>query len=174
MRTLRRPSKYLWNSSPSRNRRRHKHPAKILANSESMAIGCGVDVVELDRFKEALRRGGAAFLRRVFTAQEVTYAKARKRTVLLHLAARFAAKEAVIKAVSQIAPRRMLAMNQVEVCNDSLGRPHIFLHDDRHRGSTPLTLLVSLSHTERVAVANAIAFQKGFLPHQPCAQKGRR
>ncbi len=122
----------------------------------SLPIGCGVDVVELSRFRRAIERGGKAFLRRIFTEEEIAYAKARRRTTLLHLAGRFAAKEAVIKAISQIDPMRTLAMNQVEVRNDRLGRPHIILHDGR-RGR--LTVHVSLSHVESVAVASAIAIR---------------
>ncbi len=118
-----------------------------------LPIGCGVDVVDLPRFRKVLARGGAAFLRRVFTPQEVAYAKARRRTTLLHLAGRFAAKEAVIKALSQIDPRRVLAMNQVEVRNDRWGRPHILLHDRRSPG---VKAHISLSHVDTVAVASAI------------------
>ncbi len=122
----------------------------------SLPIGCGVDVVELSRFRAALQRGGEPFMRRIFTKQEEAYAKARKRTTLLHLAGRFAAKEAVIKAVSQIDPRRRLAMKQVEVRNDRFGRPHIVLHDGRR---SRLKVHVSLSHVETVAVASAIAIR---------------
>ena len=124
--------------------------------SLSRPIGCGIDVVELPRFRRAMSRGGAAFMRRVFTAREEAYANARPRTTLLHLAGRFAAKEAVIKAISQIDPTRVLAMNQVEVRNDRLGRPHIVLHDRRRR---PVTLHISLSHVDTVAVASAIAIK---------------
>ena len=92
-------------------------------------------------------------MRRVFTAQEEAYARRRRRTTLLHLAARFAAKEAVIKAMSQISPRRLLSMNQVEVRNDRIGRPHIVLHDGV-RGR--VNVHVSLSHVNSVAVASAI------------------
>ena len=119
-------------------------------------IGCGVDVVELARFRRALARGGDAFLRRVFTAREVAYAKARRRTTLLHLAGRFAAKEAVLKAVAQVDPGRTLAMRHIEVRNDRLGRPHIILHDRR---VSALRIHVSLSHVETVAVASAIALR---------------
>ena len=122
----------------------------------SFPIGCGVDVVELPRFRKALARGGQAFLRRIFTKQEEAYARARRRTTLLHLAGRFAAKEAVIKAISQLQPRRVLAMNQVEVRNERLGRPHIILHDGK-RGR--LKVHVSLSHVDTVAVASAIAIR---------------
>ena len=120
-------------------------------------IGCGVDVVELSRFRKAVRRGGDAFMRRVFTPQERAYAAARPKTALLHLAGRFAAKEAVIKAVSQLQSGRLLAMNQVEVTNDRLGRPHIVLHD-RTR-TRQLNIHISLSHVDTVAVASAIAIR---------------
>ncbi len=129
-------------------------PSKRSSPSLSRPIGCGVDVVELKRFAMAIRRGGRAFMRRVFTAQEEAYARARPRTMLLHLAGRFAAKEAVIKAVSQIDPSRRLGMGQVEVRNDRLGRPHIVLRDGRRRR---LKVYVSLSHVNTVAVASAIA-----------------
>ena len=115
-----------------------------------------MDVVELSRFKQSLQRGGAAFIRRVFTSGEMAYARARRRTTLLHLAGRFAAKEAVIKAVSQVEPGRRLAMHQVEVRNDRLGRPSITLHDQRR---SRLQVHVSLSHVASVAVASAIAFR---------------
>jgi holo-[acyl-carrier protein] synthase len=131
-------------------------PSKRTRKSRAVRfpIGCGIDVVELSRFRRALSRGGEAFLRRVFTRQETTYARKRRQTALLHLAGRFAAKEAVIKAVSQIDPKRTLTMKQVEVRNDQLGRPHIVLHDGR---SDTIQLYVSLSHADTIAVANAIA-----------------
>ena len=123
----------------------------------SAPIGCGIDVVELTRFRQAMVRGGRLFMRRIFTKEEEAYSKARKRTVLLHLAGRFAAKEAVIKAIAQIDPKRVLAMNQVEVRNDSLGRPNIILHD---RSRKRVTIHVSLSHVQSVAVASAIAIKR--------------
>ncbi len=117
-------------------------------------IGCGVDVIELARFRRAMTRGGRAFMRRIFTAQEEAYARRRRRTTILHLAGRFAAKEAVIKAMSQVDPTRVVAMNQVEVRNDRWGRPHIVLHDP---SSKRIKVHVSLSHVDSVAVASAIA-----------------
>ena len=119
-------------------------------------IGCGVDVVELDRFTQAIRRGGAAFRRRIFTAQEQAYARRRRRMEFLHLAGRFAAKEAVIKALSQLAPDQVPTMKQVEVRNDRLGRPHIILH---RRLPRRVQVHVSLSHVKSVAVASAIAIR---------------
>ena len=122
----------------------------------SLPIGCGVDVVELSRFRKAVERGGEAFMRRIFTKREEDYARSRRQTTLLHLAGRFAAKEAAIKAISQIDPKRVPAMNQVEIRNDRLGRPHIVLHNGRHGR---LKVHVSLSHVDTVAVASAIAIR---------------
>ena len=129
--------------------RKTKHPL-------SVPIGCGIDIVELPRFRRAMARGGRAFMRRVFTPTEEAYANARRRTRLLHLAGRFAAKEAVIKAISQIAPNCLLAMKCVEVCNDRLGRPRVVLHDRR---LSRAKVHISLSHVDTVAVATAIAFK---------------
>ena len=120
-------------------------------------FGCGIDVVELARFKRAKTSGGRAFMRRIFTGREEAYANARRRTTLLHLAGRFAAKEAVIKAISQLEPHRVLAMNHVEIRNDRWGRPHVLLHDRRFGR---LTVHVSLSHVKSVAVASAIAIRE--------------
>ena len=78
-----------------------------------MSLGCGVDVVELPRFRRAMERGGRAFMRRIFTPAEESYANARRRTKLLHLAGRFAAKEAVVKAISQIAPGCLPSLNKI-------------------------------------------------------------
>jgi holo-[acyl-carrier protein] synthase len=116
-----------------------------------------VDVIELSRLKQAMRRGGAAFMRRIFTPHEEAYAKARRQTTLLHLAGRFAAKEAVIKAISQVDPKRVPTMKQVEIRNDRLGRPRAVLLDGR---PTRLQIYVSLSHVDTVAVASAIVVKR--------------
>ena len=120
------------------------------------AIGCGVDVVELPRLRRVIARSGDAFLRRVFTRRERAYATARPRTTLLHLAGRFAAKEAVIKAMSQVEAGRKLSMREVEVLNDRLGRPYVVLHDRRPKRAARWRVAVSLSHVNSVAVASAI------------------
>jgi len=143
---------------PSRRgstRARRQRGLRALGRGLTAPIGCGVDVVELSRFRQAMARGGAAFMRRIFTPQEAAYARARRPTMLLHLAGRFAAKEAVIKALSQIDPRHVPTMSQVEVRNDRLGRPRVVLH---HRGrARRVQIHISLSHVDTVAVASAIA-----------------
>ena len=135
---------------------RHGKTPRRTVRGFSRPIGCGIDVVDLPRFRRAVSRGGDAFMRRIFTKREEAYARARPRTALLHLAGRFAAKEATIKAVSQLDPGRALAMKQVEVCNDRIGRPRIILHAGWARR---VTVHISLSHVDTVAVASAIALR---------------
>ena len=137
-----------------RSRRRNTQRPRGL----NLPIGCGVDVVELSRLKQSIRRGKQAFMRRIFTPHEAAYARARRRTTLLHLAGRFAAKEAVIKAISQVDPRRVPTMKQVEIRNDRLGRPRVVLLVDGR--ASQLQVYVSLSHVDTVAVASAIVVRR--------------
>lgn len=120
----------------------------------SRAYGCGIDVVELDRFRSAVTRGGRAFLARVFTARERRYANSH-RNRLARLAVRFAAKEAVVKAMAQVDPRPVM-LSQIEIINDVQGRPSVVFR--ARRGPHPI-VQISLSHADHVAVACAIAIR---------------
>lgn len=136
--------------------RRRKGARGASAATLAGRIGCGVDVVELSRFRQALSRGGARFMARVFTAEEARAARRRGRMRMLHLAGRFAAKEAILKAIWQVQPARALTMQHIEVRNDRLGRPHARLLG---RGGKRLRIHVSISHVDTVAVASAIAIR---------------
>lgn len=135
---------------------------RIKRQQPGWPLGCGIDVVEIDRFARVVKRSGEAFLRRVFTDGERRYAR-QFRDELVHLAARFAAKEAVVKAMAQVDPRHPLMIHDVEVCNDAHGRPSIRLRGDRPNSGTPM-IAVSLSHAKRVAVASAIVGGKPARP----------
>lgn len=123
-----------------------------------MRVGLGVDIVELDRIAGALDRHGERFLRRCFTAGELAYCGRR----IGALAARFAAKEAVAKALGTgIAGFRW---RDVEILRDDAGKPLVRLHGGaRERlaliGATHCE--VTLSHSRDYAVAAAIAYGSG-------------
>ncbi len=107
-------------------------------------VRVGIDIVEVDRIGEILGRRGERFLRRILTGTEVNYIlKARPPLREERLAARFAAKEAFIKALGRPVP-----MRELEVGHDENGRPQLLF-----RGR-PYPL--SLSHTKGIAVAVAI------------------
>ena len=115
-------------------------------------LGTGVDLVEVPRFRQVLRRRGDRFLRRLFTPAELAYARGRKQT-LQHLAARFAAKEAVVKALG--APKGLgLKWTDLEVTNLASGQPRVAFRGTMGRWKRTRVHL-SLTHTTKYAVAAA-------------------
>ena len=122
-----------------------------------MIHGIGLDVTEVARIRASAERHGDRFFRKVFTPAEVTYCQARARKYE-HLAARFAAKEAALKALGT-GVAEGTALNQVEVTNDDNGKPGIILHGVTHqmaqeRGISRIH--VSISHIETLAIAQVI------------------
>ena len=116
-------------------------------------IGTGVDLVEVPRFEKVVKCWGNRFLRRIFTLAELRYAQSR-RTVTQHLAVRFAAKEAVVKALG--APKGLgLKWHDLEIHRASTGQPEVRLHGSMHRWSN-FTIHLSLTHTDQYAVATAL------------------
>ena len=122
-----------------------------------MIFGMGVDIVEVSRLKDAVSKWGDNFLTKIFTPREIEYAGS-KRFSQQHLAARFAAKEAVVKAFGE--PRKFpIRWTEVEVLNDKEGKPVIKFHGDalklKNRKKIK-EIIVSMSHSENYAIANVI------------------
>ena len=65
-----------------------------------MKVTCGTDIIEISRIKESIDNIGKKFLDKVFTTNEIEYCESKKNQKYQHYAARFAAKEAVFKAIS--------------------------------------------------------------------------
>ncbi|MCK8824119.1 holo-ACP synthase [Fuchsiella alkaliacetigena] len=122
-----------------------------------MIKGIGVDIIEVQRIKEALAKREKRFQRRIFTAQEIDYCLTQGQPEL-SFAARFAAKEAVLKALGT--GLRDLAWTDIEVVKDSLGKPEIKFSEQGLVKVDSLQIkevLISLSHTKEYAVAQAVA-----------------
>lgn len=124
-----------------------------------MIIGTGVDIVEVDRIKKALDAWGERFLKRIFTERELDYVNTKK---FSHesLAARFACKESVLKAFGDT--RRGIQLKEIEVLNDTKGKPEIVLHGEAKEFAAKKRLdniIVSMSHTANYAVSNAILWK---------------
>ncbi|MCR4337931.1 MAG: holo-ACP synthase [Candidatus Omnitrophica bacterium] len=113
-----------------------------------MIIGTGIDIVEISRIKRAIERWGEHFLNHVFCPEEIEYAH-RHKFPEQHLAVRFAAKEAVYKAIQENVPPRW---KDLKILNDQNGRPFCVYNDANFKNK----ILISLSHTENYAVASAI------------------
>lgn len=126
-----------------------------------MIIGTGIDIVEVFRMRDAISKWGDNFLTKVFTGKEIKYSNS-KRFAPQHFAARFAAKEAVVKAFG-VARRYPLNWTDIEIFNDSEGKPVILFSNDalklkkRNRVSE---VVVSMSHSKNYAVASVILLRK--------------
>jgi len=124
-----------------------------------MKIGCGVDIIEIDRVKESIEQLGDKFLNRVFTDKEIEYCESRKNQKYQHYAARFAAKEAAFKAVSgQIDDKYNVCWKDFEVTNDEQGRPSIKLVGIDEKSIENID--ISISHCKKYAVANVTVLYK--------------
>ena len=119
-----------------------------------MVRGIGVDILEIVRMKKSLDRFGDRMLKRLFTDDEIMYCT-KKYDRYQHLAARFAAKEAFSKAVAT-GLRGTFGWKDIEVVNDSLGRPGFRLHGPIAQQMNASSLFLSLSHSESHVVAMVI------------------
>jgi holo-[acyl-carrier protein] synthase len=113
-----------------------------------MPIETGIDIAEIDRVADLVKRYGDRFGRRVFSPTEW----ARYREQPASLAARFAAKEAVIKALGS----PLMALHEIEVVRDEGQRPRVQLHGRARARANALgvrSIALSLSHARAYAVA---------------------
>jgi len=117
-----------------------------------MIIGTGVDITEVSRLRKAIEKWGDEFLNRVFTAEELKNAKTRG-SLYQHLAGRFAAKEAVFKALGD----QGLSWKDVQILNDKSGKPCCRILNGRAKNAK---VLISISHVKNYALANAIITEK--------------
>ncbi|MBI5020100.1 MAG: holo-ACP synthase [Ignavibacteriales bacterium] len=119
-----------------------------------MVEGVGVDVVEISRFKKSIDEFGEHFLNKIFTDKERAYADSKMYQVQ-HLAARFAVKEAVAKALAK-GWSGGFKWKDVEVENDDAGKPSVILYGHVKEILSGSNVLVSISHSENVVIAFAI------------------
>ncbi len=109
----------------------------------------GTDIIEISRIERAIARWGENFLRRVYTDLELSLYRGRPSS----LAARFAAKEAVVKALNRPAG---ITFRQIEVLSEPGGRPVVILHATAYDQAARMGLnsfTVSLSHSREYAIA---------------------
>jgi len=122
-----------------------------------MIVGVGHDVLEVSRMEAELRTEGPPVRDDLFTPGEIAYCEA-KRYPARHFAARFAAKEALFKALGTEVPRGQ-RWREVEICNEPTGKPTVLLHGwtgDLVRGRHIDSVLLSLSHTAELAAATVV------------------
>jgi len=111
----------------------------------------GVDVCEVNRIERIIDQQGDRFLKKVFTEKEIAYCN-KKHNKAECFAARFAAKEAFLKALGT-GLRDGLKWKDMEIDNDELGKPFFRLYDKCAEKTAGSQILISMSHTESTAIA---------------------
>ncbi len=111
-------------------------------------LGIGIDITEVDRIRRLYKKT-PSFLKRFFTTEEIAYCLKGKNTCE-RIAARFSAKEAVIKALD----RKDLPLKAISISKAETGRPEVTL---KAAGLKGIRVMLSLSHTANYACASAIA-----------------
>jgi len=120
-------------------------------------LSTGIDLVEIDRFQDAIQRHKERFLHRVFTERELDEVG----HDVASLAARFAAKEAVSKALGT--GISLITWREIEVLRGEARQPVLYLHGEAARRAESLSLRtwsLSLSHTQNYAIAMVVGIGK--------------
>lgn len=128
-----------------------------------MKVTCGTDIIEISRIKKSIEEMGEKFINKIFTTKEIQYCESKKAQKYQHYAARFAAKEAVFKAISTyLDDKYSISWQDIEVSNNKTERPSVTII----KSIDGLDLLniesmdISLSHCKEYAVANVIILSK--------------
>lgn len=121
-----------------------------------MNITCGTDIIEISRIKESIEDMEERFLDRIYTKNEIKYCESKRAQKYQHYAARFAAKEATFKAVSELLEDKYsLSWKNIEIMNDSMQKPHVtFIGIDFKK---KINIDISISHCKEYAVAMVVA-----------------
>ena len=126
-----------------------------------MKVCCGTDIIEIERIKKSIEdeKTGQAFIKRVFTQKEIDYCESKKGQKYQHYAARFAAKEAAFKAISeQIDDKFSISWKDFEITNNTQGKPQLNISNIDLQNIENIDL--SISHCKQYAVANVTVLIK--------------
>lgn len=119
-----------------------------------MKITCGTDIIEVKRIKDAINKKGDKFLNKIYTPFEIEYCNSKNSMKYQHFAARFAAKEAIFKAISEKMKNKYeITWTDVEIRNNEEGKPQVvFLKENYNINQID----ISISHVKEYAIAMCI------------------
>jgi holo-[acyl-carrier protein] synthase len=131
-------------------------------------LGIGTDIIECPRIGKMIEQHGELFLRRVYTEREIRYCQSRKHAIE-HFAGRWAAKEAILKALGT-GWSRGIAWTDMEVRNTPAGQPKVLVCGGAKEAALRRgigDILVSISHCRTYATAYALAVGPAGAPAKP-------
>ncbi len=126
-----------------------------------MILGLGTDIVEVDRIAKMIAEHGDHFLQRIFTAAEIEHCQPR-REFAQHFAGRWAAKEAVMKALGT-GFTKDVGWTEIEILVRPSGQPFVVLHGRTRDYAASLgigEIMITISHTRTMATATAIGLSR--------------
>ena len=120
-----------------------------------MKVTCGTDIIEIERIKENIEKLEGKFVNRVFTQREIEYCESKNIQKYQHYAARFAAKEAIFKAISwKLDDKFSISWKDIEVINNNEGKPEVNITGMNLEDIENID--ISISHCKEYAVANVV------------------
>ena len=120
-----------------------------------MKILTGTDIIEINRIKESIESLGESFKNKIYTSKEIEYCESKRNSKYQHYAGRFAAKEAIYKAVSPLLEHKFdISWHNAEVINDENGNPKIRFLDIKLDKIKNID--ISISHCKEYAVATVV------------------
>lgn len=124
-----------------------------------MILGIGIDIIEIERIKQSIDNYGDQFLKKIYTKTELEYSL-NKKNRYQHLAARFAAKEAIIKSLAGVGDKGF-SYQDIEIYNEVNGLPRVNLYNSlkKYLGDKK-EILISMSHSDNYVTCVAILSQK--------------
>lgn len=130
-----------------------------------MRISTGIDIIEVDRVRKNIEKYGEKFLNKVYTESEIEYCEGKKIQRYESYAGRFAAKEAVFKAISWMLDGKFdVDWKDIEVINDKRGRPLVNVNNNSKISNLEeiISIDISISHVENMAVASVVIVTNNF------------
>jgi len=123
----------------------------MMKNNKININGIGTDIIEIKRLRKIYLRKGNNFLNKIFTDKEKKYCLKYK-DFIPHFAARFAGKEAVVKAFG-VGFGKEITFKNIEILNDINGKPEVKISYNLINKFNYSDILISLSHSEKYAIA---------------------
>lgn len=125
-----------------------------------MKVLTGIDIIEISRIKESIESLGEHFKEKIYTKKEIEYCESKKNAKFQHYAGRFAAKEAIFKAISELLDNKFdISWKDAEILDDENGKPRISFYLKQLEDKIE-SMDISISHCKEYAVSNVVIICK--------------